>query len=295
MSKVQFGVAQNSTQLNEGILGLGWGNGKNLPYNNFVDELPSQGVANSKAFSVALGNIDASNGGVIIFGGVDTKKFSGSLVSNPILGPQGDDAVYRYWIQMTGVGLTNGGKSKTYTGGNLPIVLDSGSSLAYLPESVMTQMASDFNAQFDEQSQLYLMSCDALSQNGAVDFAFGAVTIQVPFNEFIWQLDSRTCALGALPTDPSSGTTALLGDSFLRSAYVVFDQTTNSISMAQFTNCGTAEQSIPSGGAAGTSSSCSGNSSSQKNAASQTGPGGNVWVAVAGVAALQFLLSHLWL
>jgi hypothetical protein len=290
MTGVQFGVATQSQDLNEGILGLGFGNGKNLPYNNFVDDIAAQKVANSKAFSVALGNENANNGGVIIFGGMDTKKFSGKLVSNPILPPQSGDAEFRYWIQMTGVGLTMGGSSKTYSGGNIPIVLDTGSSLSLLPQSVVSSMANDLNAQLDQQSGFYLMSCSVLNQQGSVNFAFGQVTIQVPFSEFIWNLGGNTCALGAMPEDTSSGTTALLGDSFLRGAYVVFDQTTSTISMAQYQNCGTAETSIPSGGAGGTASTCSGSDSSSsgtKNDGAKSGPGRGVMFALGAAPVLQ--------
>jgi hypothetical protein len=297
MTGVQFGVAVASQELNEGILGLGFGNGKNLPYNNFVDQIALQKVANNKAFSVALGNENQNNGGVIIFGGMDLKKFSGPLVSNPILPPQGGDAEYRYWIQMTGVGRTMSGSAKTYTGGAMPIVLDTGSSLSYLPQSVLTQMANDFQAQFDSSSQLYLMSCSVLSQQGSINFAFGQATIQVPFEEFIWNLGGGTCALGVMPADTTAGTTALLGDSFMRGAYVVFDQTTNTISMAQYDNCGTAETAIPSSGAGGTASQCSGNgtasSTGSKNEGVKSGPGRGVLIALGAAACLQVLMCLL--
>jgi len=58
VTDAQFGVALESPVLNEGILGLGFGNGFNLKYNNLIDELADQNVTNSKAFSVALGSVD---------------------------------------------------------------------------------------------------------------------------------------------------------------------------------------------------------------------------------------------
>ena len=63
VTDTQFGVATQSSELNEGILGLGWGNGFNLKYNNLVDELADQKVTNSRAFSMALGSVDESNAG----------------------------------------------------------------------------------------------------------------------------------------------------------------------------------------------------------------------------------------
>jgi hypothetical protein len=287
LTSAQFGVATQSDDLNEGILGLGFGKGLNLPYNNFIDELAIEKQTNSRAFSVALGSVTANNGGVLIFGGVDTKKFAGPLVTNPILGPQGGEQLNRYWIQLTGVALSkSGSSSKQYSNTNMPIVLDSGSSLSYLPSSIVSAMAADFQGTLDQSSGLYQVDCSQAKSKGSVDFTFGAVTIKVPFNEFIWQYDDQTCILGAVGVS-GDGMTALLGDTFLRSAYVVFDQTTQTISMAQYVNCGENEQAIPASGA--------GNFTGECDAGATKSAGGRatfslVGLAVAAVAGLAVAL-----
>lgn len=263
VTSVQFGVATASEDLNEGILGLGWGKGVNLGYDNFIDALAEQNVTNSRAFSVALGSVDASNGGVLIFGGVDTKKFSGPLVSNRILGPQGGEAINRYWIQMSSVGITKPGSSSSsvYSNSGMPIVLDSGSSLSYLPSSLVKSMANDLQGNFDSQSGFYLIDCKQVTQKGSIDFTFGSVSIKVPYSEFIWQYDAQNCILGAIPVATSSNgaeMTFLLGDTFMRSAFVVFDQTQKTISMAQYVNCGDNEQVIPASGAGNFTGECQG-------------------------------------
>jgi len=311
MTNVTFGVATSSADLNEGILGLGWGNGVNLAYNNFVDELQAQGVTKTKAFTVALGNADANNGGVIIFGGVDTKKFSGSLATLKILGPQNGENVARYWVQMDSIGLTQNGKSQTFSGSGSPIVLDSGSSLSYIPSDVLQEMANQLNGQYDRQNQLYIVDCSLEQQSGSsVDFTFSGTKISVPFEEFLWNVDGQHCVIGAQAVDPSSGVTALLGDSFLRSAYTVFDQTNNAIYIGQYANCGQNEQSISAGSAGasgfkgecnpgdGTSASSNGGSGSGsgngKNAAARSTPAAlNIWIAVVGLVGVQLIMSFL--
>lgn len=256
LTSIQFGVAEETQDLNEGILGLGFGKGLNLPYNNFVDELTIENQTSSRAFSVALGSVSADNGGVLIFGGVDTKKFTGSLVSNTILGPQNGEELNRYWIQMTGIALNKSGSStKQYADADLPVVLDSGSSLSYLPSSIVSSMADDFDATYDSDSELYQVPCSQAQSSGSVDFSFGDAKISVPFNEFIWQYSDQLCILGVVPAT-GTGTTSLLGDTFLRSAYVVFDQTTMTISMAQYANCGQNEQAIPASGAGNLTGEC---------------------------------------
>ncbi|KAK3393192.1 aspartic peptidase domain-containing protein [Podospora didyma] len=256
VTNAQFGVASASTELNEGILGLGFGRGANLNYSNFIDELADQQVTNSRAFSVALGSADASNGGVIIFGGVDTKKFTGKLQSNPLLPPQFTGDIHRYYVQMNSTQLRDGttGSTKTYSNGNpnnkpIAVVLDSGSSLSYLPLTMLTAMAADFDGVVDVKDGIVVVPCSNRSLNSTLVFNFGSGTISVPARDFVVPVDSENCILGAGPSDPSSGLTALLGDTFMRSAYVVFDQTTKTISLAQYANCGQNPQTIPATGA----------------------------------------------
>jgi hypothetical protein len=292
MTNVQFGVATASQNLNEGILGLGFGRGVNLNYSNFVDQLAAQGVTNTKAFSVALGTSDTA-GGNIIFGGVDTKKFSGSLATSTIQTPAAGD-IQRYSTQMNSLTFKSGSTSNKYAGSDLSVVLDTGSSLCLLPTSVVRSMAADFNAQ-EQSGGLLAVDCSLQNRDGSLDFAFDGVTISVPFSQFILSAGANTCILGVQAVESNSGITALLGDTFLRSAYVVFDQTNMKISMAQYVECGTNEQAIASGsaGASGFKGECSGSSSSSsKNAGELNRPVAATSIAglVAGVAALVALL-----
>lgn len=302
MTNVVFGAATRSSQLPEGILGLGFGNGVNLQYNNFVDTLFEQNVTRSRAFTIALGSADANNGGAIVFGGVDAKRFSGNLTKIPILGPQGKETIRRYWVQLQGI--SNGGSGKAYTGSSMPIVIDSGSSLSFLPKTVVDQMANDTGAQWDSQAEVYIVPCSLLFSRGSFDFTFGGgsggsstAKISVPYREFIWQAGSE-CALGAVPFKSSSsgGVTALLGDSFMRAASVTFDQTSNSIYLAQYASCGDGGVraiTTDAAGLAGMAGECSqgqglgsaaGGGSGNKNAAAATAPR-SLWFGVAVVVA----------
>lgn len=94
-------------------------------------------------------------------------------------------------------------------------MLDSGSTLSYLPLATVRQIASSFGASLQSDGSIPI-DCSAKKQGGSVDFTFADLTIHVPMSEFIWEVDG-SCLVGVLPT--SSGTTPLLGDTFLRSAY----------------------------------------------------------------------------
>jgi len=292
-AKVQFGVARLSQDLNEGILGLGFGNGKNLKYNNFVDELAAQNLTRSRAFSVALGSAETNNGGVITFGGVDTKKFTGRLAALPILPPQAPEPVHRYWVRMDSISIAQPGHApRMYANSSAPVVVDSGSSLSYLPAGVVRSMAQDLRGVWDRAARLYFVPCGqaTASAGGSFEFAFGggAATVVVPFSEFIWNVDGRNCVLGAAPVDPGSGVTALLGDTFLRSAYVVFDQTSRALYVAPYANCGQNEHVLPE--EPGAALNFTGECQPKKNAAGRTRYGGAAWVAVAAAAGLVSVL-----
>ncbi|RYP82344.1 hypothetical protein DL770_005603 [Monosporascus sp. CRB-9-2] len=254
LTDVQFGVATASRQLNEGIMGLSFGGNTpqaDLGYNNIVDELYLQNATQSRAFSVALGSSDSDNDSVVIFGGIDTSKYAGPLRTLPILGPQNGEIIYRYWVQLNSIGTTVDGSSHTYDNSSLPVVLDTGSTFCSLPRAVVNGMMEDLDGQIDRQGQV-LVDCSQVDNQDTFDFDFGNITIRIPYSQFVLQANSEVCVLGAIPDDQI----ALLGDSFLRSAYVVFDQNNMEVAMAPYTNCGQSEQRIPDEGVSGVQGAC---------------------------------------
>lgn len=290
LTDVQFGKATASQDLNEGILGLGFGKGTNLNYSNFVDALQEQGLTNTKAFSVALGDSD-TEGGTIVFGGVDTKKYSGSLASMSIQSPTRGD-IQRYAVEMNSVSYKNSsGTNKLSSSALSGVVLDTGSSLCELPTSVVSSMASALGAEQDAQSGLLIVDCSLKSSSaGSLEFAFDGITVAVPMSDFVLQ-DGSACVLGVMALQAGSGITALLGDTFLRSAYVVFDQTNMKISMAQYVSCGTNEQAITAGsaGASGFTGECSASADAASSSSSSSGKSAGATARPAGAAALALV------
>ncbi|KAI1326664.1 aspartic peptidase domain-containing protein [Xylariaceae sp. FL0255] len=242
LKNVQFGVAQQSTEEFAGILGIGFGQNITIPYKNLIDQLAAQGATNTKAFSIALGSKDEKEG-VAIFGGLDTSKFTGALATQPIIAAdKSPDGVPRYWIQMESVGLTASGQSKKYADTSIPVFLDSGSTLSLLPTNLTEEIAADFGAQ-EASGGVFLVNCSIANQNGSLNFAFNGVTVEVPFNEVIREVETNfgtECELGIEASDEFT----LLGDTFLRSAYAVFDQTNNEVHLAQYANCGESPMEI---------------------------------------------------
>lgn len=66
----------------------------------------------------------------------------------------------------------------------------------------------------------------------------------MPFREFLVEVTLGACYVGALPADSMA---PILGDTFLRSVYVAFDQDRGAVFLAHHRDCGFNEQLLPVG------------------------------------------------
>jgi hypothetical protein len=233
---LQFGIGYNSTSA-EGILGIGYTTNEVAvnragldPYPNLPQLLADNGDINTNAYSLWLNDLDASTGS-ILFGGVDTEKYTGTLSKLPIIPEQGVYA--EFIIALTGMG-SNGNEGSIFKNENVPVLLDSGSSLMYLPDNVATSLYSKYSAQYDSTQGAAFVDCDLANQQGSLEFTFSGPTISVPLNELVivagYSRGTPVCILGI---GPAGDSVAVLGDTFLRSAYVVYDLENNQIALAQ--------------------------------------------------------------
>ncbi|KAF4624875.1 hypothetical protein G7Y89_g13295 [Cudoniella acicularis] len=114
----QFAVANESYLNDFGVMGIGWGYGVDTSYYNVIDQLYVQGITYSRAFSLDLASVDVAKGlnspvvtvsslsssGSIIFGGIDTMRYIGSLRKIPmILYYLSPDGYPRYWIYLDAI------------------------------------------------------------------------------------------------------------------------------------------------------------------------------------------------
>lgn len=130
----------------------------------------------------------------------------------------------------------------------IPVVLDSGTTLTYLPSKTVAKLYKAIDAEYDENYGLAYVDCKYLSQNLTFAFQFGSSDgpiVSVPADEVIFdnvqQFEDagydvpsdlgfdNVCTFGILPSDDYY----LLGDTFLRSAYVVYDLQNQQIAIAQ--------------------------------------------------------------
>jgi hypothetical protein len=245
LQNFQFGVGTTSTS-SEGVLGIGYtsneiqvNRNQQQPYPNLPAAMVDAGFIQTNAYSLWLNDLDAGTG-QILFGGVNTAKYTGSLQTVPIIQEYG--SYYEFIIALTGIGI---GSNITSSSGSLPapVLLDSGSSLMYLPNDLTTEIYDQVRAVYDSNAGLAYVDCSFAKSDATISFSFSGATISVDYSELvlgvgtssdgqqlIFEDGSPACIFGIAPADSS---TPVLGDTFLRSAYVVYDLDNNEISLAQ--------------------------------------------------------------
>ncbi|KAH8843317.1 hypothetical protein MCOR27_002369 [Pyricularia oryzae] len=244
IDRLQFGIGYTSSSA-QGILGVGYeanevqvGRAQLKPYRNLPSRMVEEGLIASNAYSLYLNDLQ-SNKGSILFGGIDTEQYTGTLQTVPIQ-PNGG-RMAEFLITLTSVSLTSAS-----IGGDklaLAVLLDSGSSLTYLPDDIVKNMYSAVGAQYDSNEGAAYVPCSlARDQANSLTFSFSGIPIVVPMNELVLDLVTSNgrrpsfrngvpaCLFGVAPAGKG---TNVLGDTFLRSAYVVYDLENNAISLAQ--------------------------------------------------------------
>ena len=241
---LQFGVGYSSSK-SVGVLGIGYAAHEvSADYGNTYPNLPQKlvqdGHINTNAYSLWLNDLDASQG-EILFGGVNPEKYTGDLQTLPVIPEQGD--IYaELIIALTAVGA-NGNQGSIANNLEYAALLDSGSSLMYLPNDIADAIFPAVGAEWDEEQGAAFVDCSLGTSDETLDLTFSSPTIQIPMNELVLTAGSNVCILGVAR---SGSSTLVLGDTFLRSAYVVYDLENNEISLAQtnFNSSGGSVQEI---------------------------------------------------
>lgn len=243
----QFGLGTDSTSP-EGILGIGYPTNEvqvnrngGKAYSNLPQAMVDANLIQSSAFSLWLDDLDSSTGN-ILFGGIDTEKFHGTLSTLPVQQEFGTFA--QFIITVSGMSMAVNGKTQDLsTDLPIPALLDTGSSLTYLPNDLTQEIYTAYKVTYNGQQQTAYCDCRIGETNDSLEFTFTSPKISVPINELTISPGTNPdgsqvtfpdgtplCIFGIAPAD---GTTAVLGDTFIRSAYLVYDLGNNEMSIAQ--------------------------------------------------------------
>lgn len=202
----------------------------NYPYSytDVPSNLKSQGYINKNAFSMSLDDTEGQTG-TVLFGALDTSKYSGELWSLPI------SMTDRFAINSTGLSI-NGIKIDSF--GTNRAMLDSGTTTTVIPDDALAELTKYVDVSYVSKYGLYYWNSEPT--DGTIEYEFGNAKISVDLvNLYSTALHNSEGQIlfSILPTSYYNleGYT-IFGDTFLRSAYVVYSYDDWQIAIAQASN-----------------------------------------------------------
>ncbi|CAK7237456.1 hypothetical protein SBRCBS47491_009981 [Sporothrix bragantina] len=253
VKSLTMGLGKDAEGLTFGLVGVGYAGLEAIAAKDPSDAYPSlgetlvrQNFTNTNAFSLWLNDLEASTGN-ILFGGIDTEKYEGDLIRLDVLEDPGPKKFLQFFVALTSVeAISASGRDTLTSAGNFTgyALLDSGTTLTEVPQDIAEQFWAEAGASYNTQLGDAILPCSRAQSGGVFSFSFGGPggpAVNVSMTELVQDVYSNmTFASG-----PFSGQTvcrfgitnstnqfSILGDTFLRSAYVVYDLDNNQIALA---------------------------------------------------------------
>jgi hypothetical protein len=260
-----YDAINNSSQAN-GILGLAYPDASSLNDRQQISSIPfhmaNNGLLLENVFSIHTSSI-YTNGwsGQLVLGGYNASQFTGNLNYVPVVKTSNN---YTLWqINTQSIQLVQQHQQVIVMDQQTPIIttIDTGTTFSYMDNSFIQPLIQKITGQTENilNSDLgcYPVDCSLASSpssNSTIDFIFNKNTrLSIPLNELIEPIDytdlkyAKQCVFSICPwnTDTkqkrdgptnsassAADSTILLGDSFIRSFYIVFDMGNNQLGFA---------------------------------------------------------------
>ncbi|KAK2858358.1 Vacuolar protease A [Arthroderma sp. PD_2] len=208
----------------DGILGLGYDtiavNKITPPFYNMIE----QGLLDEPVFSFYLGDTNKDGDqSVVTFGGVDKSHYTGEMTTIPLRRKA-------YWeVELNAITLGKDSAALENTG----VILDTGTSLIALPSTLAEMINSQIGAKKSWNGQ-YTVDCAKRDSLPDVTFTLTGHNFTIGAHDYVLEV-SGNCISSFMGMDfpEPVGPLAILGDSFLRRWYTVYDQGKNTVGLAK--------------------------------------------------------------
>lgn len=235
VDNVQIGLALENNR-DSGILGIGYAlneanviqDGKQVQdtYPTLFERLFRSKLIKIMAFSIWWDN---PSSGTLLFGGVDTAKFSGNLLTIPIVKENGR---YQHLkVQLSDIKLP--GVTRSHEPSPINVFFDTGAVATYLPSWLMYEVWDAVGARSLDVDGFPSVKCDMMSSKLKFDLIFGSARISIPLSALINQNGDNCKVLVMENPNSSMRDEGILGANILSALYVVFDLTNHEISLAR--------------------------------------------------------------
>ncbi|KAG5354514.1 Acid protease [Yarrowia sp. B02] len=260
--KFVFGEATSASS--QPVFGIGYtGNeasthqNPSFTYDNIPVRLAKEGYVNTPAYSLYLDDVSSKTGSVL-FGAIDKSKIDGSLTVLPVIKDQpGDSKPKEFLVTLNSLDISVNGTTTNALDKTRHVLLDSGTSLTYLPPQTTRTIAQKFQLlQVSGGWGLTKALVDAIPDSATLDYNLQGAHVQVKVKDlftegknyrgqqlYIDYNGKRELFYQILIADggnqgpggqePVESAKFIFGDSFLRSAYVVYDLGADKIAVGQ--------------------------------------------------------------
>ncbi|ELV10247.1 Pepsin A [Tupaia chinensis] len=221
----------------DGILGLAYPNIASSGATPVFDNMWNQGLVSQDLFSVYLSSMGTpdiltscitfhsndESGSVVIFGGIDSSYYTGSLNWVPL-------SAEGYW-QITVDSITMNGQPIACSG-SCQAIVDTGTSLLSGPTNAIANIQSYIGASQNSNGEM-VISCSAINNLPDIVFTINGVQYPLPPSAYILQSqEGCTSGFQGMNIPTASGELWILGDVFIRQYYAVFDRANNQVGLA---------------------------------------------------------------
>jgi len=208
----------------DGILGLGY---DTISVNKMVPpvyNMINQGLLDEPVFAFYLGNANKDgDNSEATFGGVDKSHYTGELINIPLRRKA-------YWeVEFDAITLGDNKAELENTG----IILDTGTSLIALPSTLAELLNKEIGATKGFTGQ-YSVECDTVDSLPDLTFTLSGHDFTIGPHDYILEVQG-SCISSFMGMDfpEPVGPLAILGDSFLRKWYSVYDLGKGSVGLAK--------------------------------------------------------------
>jgi saccharopepsin len=207
----------------DGILGLGY---DTISVNKIVPPFYSminQGLLDEPVFAFYLSDTAKGDESEATFGGVDESHYTGKLQYIPLRRKA-------YWeVDLDSITLGDQTAELENTG----VILDTGTSLIALPSTLAELLNKEIGAKKGYNGQ-YTLDCATRSSLPDITFTLAGYPFTISAFDYVLEV-SGSCISSFMGMDIPEpvGPLAILGDSFLRKYYSVYDLGKNAVALAE--------------------------------------------------------------
>jgi len=141
--------------------------------------------------------VTEATSGSVLFGGVDTARYTGDLISVDVYPTDNSRRVTSFTVAWTSLSATSSSGTDVLTSSDYAeaAILDSGTTITLLPDKIAEIVFEELGAQVSNELGAVIVPCDLEKNTGTLDYTFGGIggpTIKVQMSQLVLPITTET-------------------------------------------------------------------------------------------------------